>query len=327
MEESLEYRAARDGCAMWRADFRRLVTASGEDRVTFLHGMLSNDVKALRAGGGTYAALLTQQGKIVSDVRVYADDDRLLLDVPADRTDAVKTALEKFIVADDVELTVRDDEHPLVGLTGASSTAVLGRALGTALPPRASLAHRTYAFAGSTLRVVAVDEVDGPGYLVCGLPALADELWPALRNAGAEPIAMATLNILRIEAGVPWYGVDMDEDTLLMETNLDRAVSFTKGCYLGQEVVERVSARGKVNKKLTGVRVEGDTVPAAGTLLRATGRDIGRITSTVRSPALGQVIALAYVHRDFLEPGTTIAVALPTGEANAEVTNLPFLAR
>src|SRR5262245_48147400 len=103
MDREQEYRAARDGCVMYVADFRRLVTVSGADRVTFLHGMLSNDVKALRAGDGTYAALLTQQGKIVSDLRVYTDDDRLLLDVPVERTDAVVAALEKFIVADDVE--------------------------------------------------------------------------------------------------------------------------------------------------------------------------------------------------------------------------------
>lgn len=324
MDAAQEYRAARDGCAMWRADFRRLVTATGEDRLTFLHGMLSNDVKALRPGGGTYAALLTQQGKIVSDVRLYADVDRLLLDVLADRADAVRAALEKFIVADDVELAVRDDEQPLVGLTGPSSGAMLGHALGTTLPSRALLAHQTVAFAGSTLRVVAADEVDGAGYLICGPPALAGDLWQALRNAGAAPIGMETLDLLRVEAGIPRYGVDMDEETLLMETNLDRAVSFTKGCYLGQEVVERVSARGKVNKKLTGLRLEGDVVPAAQTPLRADGREIGRITSAVRSPALGQVIALGYVHRDFLEPGTAITVALPSSEVNAVVTGLPF---
>jgi folate-binding Fe-S cluster repair protein YgfZ len=191
MDSEREYRAARDGCAMWAADFRRLLTATGEDRVTFLHGMLSNDIKALRAGGGTYAALLTQQGKIVSDIRVYADEAALLLDVPADRAVAVTAALEKFLVADDVELSVRDDEQPLVGLTGPSSAAVLGQVLRVTLPSRAPLAHQVCSFAGSRLRVVAVDEVDGNGYTLCGPASIAGALRQALiaANYGELPAA------------------------------------------------------------------------------------------------------------------------------------------
>lgn len=320
-----EYRAAREGCALWDTDFRRLLTATGEDRVTFLHGMLSNDIKVLRPGTGTYAALLTQQGKIVSDLRVYADADRLLLDVPAERADAVLNALQKFIVADDVELSINHDEQPLLAVTGPSSAMLLGTVLQTSLPPRTALAHQLYPFSGGTLRLVAVDDCDGAGYTLCGPAAIADDLRRRLCDGGAQPSGRETLDVLRVEAGVPWYGIDMDEEILLMETNLDRAVSFTKGCYLGQEVVERVAARGKVNKKLTGLRLDGDVVPTAGTPLRADGKDIGRVTSSVRSPALGKIIALAYVHRDFLEPGTTITVATSPKESKAAVCSLPFV--
>jgi folate-binding protein YgfZ len=119
----------------------------------------------------------------------------------------------------------------------------------------------------------------------------------------------------------------MDEEILLMETNLDRAVSFTKGCYLGQEVVERVAARGKVNKKLTGLHLAGDVVPPPDAPLRANGRDVGRITSAVRSPGLGEVIALGYVHRDFLDPGTPLTASIDTGEVIATVSSLPFITR
>jgi folate-binding protein YgfZ len=278
-----EYRAARETCAMWAADVRRLITATGEDRVTFLQGMLSNDVKVLRPGEGTYAALLTQQGKIVSDVRVYADADYFLLDVLAERVAPVITALEKFIVADDVELNVSDDEQPLIGLMGPAAAAALEAVMKAPLPEWQALHHQNLTVAGR-----------------------------------AE-----VLNVLRVEAGVPWYGIDMDDDVLLMETNLDRAVSFTKGCYLGQEVVERVAARGHVNKKLTGLAIDGDQVPPPATTLRADGRDIGRITSAVRPPALGRIIGLGYVHRDFLTPGTVLRAVMAEGEAAAVVTTLP----
>lgn len=310
---------------MWDTRFRRLLTVTGEDRVVFLHGMLSNDIKALRAGGGIYAALLTQQGKIVSDVRVYADSDRLLLDVPAARAEAVRSALEKFIVADDVELSEDDSEQPLFSLTGPSSTTVLEHVLGRTMAPRAVLAHQSSAFNGATLRVVAGDDADGAGYIVCGPVTVADDLRQRLQQRGAEPIGRETFEVLRVEAGVPCYGIDMDEDILLMETNLDRAVSFTKGCYLGQEVVERVAARGKVNKKLTGIRIDGDAIPAAGAALHADGKDIGRVTSAVRSPSLKRIIALGYVHRDYLAPGTAMVVATPPGEAKALVSHLPFV--
>jgi folate-binding protein YgfZ len=322
-----EYRVAREGCVVYAADTRRLIAVTGEDRVTFLHGMLSNDVKKLRPGDGIYAALLTQQGKIVSDVRVYADTDRLLLDVPSLRAEAVPTALEKFIVADDVELNLAADEQPLLGLTGPSSTAALERAMGKARPARTPLAHQVCELAGARVRVIAVDAVDGAGYTICGSPAVAAALMHVLQGAQAEPIGVEALNILRVEAGVPCYGVDMDEEILLMETNLDRAVSFTKGCYLGQEVVERVSARGKVNKKLTGLHLAGAVVPDSGTVLHADTREVGWITSAVRSLGLGHVVALGYVHRDFLEPGSVLTASLGQSDVQATVTNLPFVTR
>jgi folate-binding protein YgfZ len=255
---------------------------------------------------------------------VYTDDGALLLDTPADRAGAVMAALEKFIVADDVELSV-GDEQPLIALTGPASAVVIGHVLQVTLPPRTPLAHQVCSFAGERLRVIAVDEVDGAGYTLCGRASIAGALRQALADQGAEAIGRETLDVLRVEAGIPLYGVDMDEEILLMETNLDRAVSFTKGCYLGQEVVERVAARGKVNKKLTGLRFAGDAVPTAETPLRADGRDVGRITSAVRSPGLGEVIALGYVHRDFVQPGTLLTASTGAGEVSATVTALPFI--
>jgi folate-binding protein YgfZ len=151
-------------------------------------------------------------------------------------------------------------------------------------------------------------------------------LFDACVEAGAQPCGMRTLDILRVEAGVPWAGIDMDESTLIMETGRQAALSFTKGCYLGQEVVERISARGHVNRQLGGVIVVGDVLPAPGARLLAEGREVGYVTSAVRSPELGCVIALAMLQRKDCAPGQQVTVDAGGTETAATVAALPFAA-
>lgn len=320
-----EWRAARERCGVAVADFRALVAATGADRVTFLHGMLSNDVAGLAAGQGGYAALLTQQGKIVADARVYAQRHRVLVDVFASRVEALTAALQRCLVADDVELARVEDQPPLLALVGPAGHALLERVLVTSLPAWRELEHQELQYGGRSLLLISVSEAGGHGYLVCGASELAAPLFEALLAAGAMPLGMDALNVLRLESGIPWYGVDMDDDVLVMETGLDRLVSFSKGCYLGQEVVERVASRGHVNRKLAGLLVEGADVPEPGSLLRAGGRDVGHLTSAARSPALERVIALGYVHRSCLDPGTSLSVQMREGATAARVTSLPFI--
>jgi len=319
-----EWRAARERCGVTLASFRALIAATGGDRVTFAQGMLSNDIAALKPGQGVYAAHLNQQGKVVADLRVYVQTDRVLFDVLAARADALTAALERFIIADDVELTRVEEQPPLIALIGPTSHATLERALATSLPSWSQLEHRETRYRDEPLLVIAVSEIGGQGYLLCARPELAAPLFESVCAAGASPLGMEALNVLRVESGVPWYGIDMDEDVLVMEAGLDRAVSFTKGCYLGQEVVERVAARGHVNRKLTGLVIDGNEVPTPGALLHAEGRDVGRVTSAVRSPALGRVVALGYVHRDFLAPGTAVSVQTGNRTAHVTVAPLPF---
>ena len=173
---------------------------------------------------------------------------------------------------------------------------------------------------------VAASEVDGDGVLLCGAPDSAARLFDACVEAGARPLGMQALDILRVEAGVPWPGVDMDESVLIMETGRQAAISFTKGCYLGQEVVERIAARGHVNRHLTGVRLDGDTPPPAGAKLLADGQEVGYVTSAVRSEGLGRVIALAMVHRKHATPGDRLTVDGDGGGVAATVAALPFTA-
>ncbi len=317
-----EWRAAREGCAVFDAGFRTMAAATGEDRVSFLHGMLSNDVKSLAPGHGMHAAQLTQAGKVVSDMRVYAEPDRLLLDIVAWRVAPALAAFERYLVADDVELVTAENEVPLLGLEGPFARATLMEVLGIGVLVDEAFAHQRAAFQGLPLFVAAVSEAGGRGYLLCGPPELAAPLFDACREAGAVPMGMQALNALRVEAGVPWAGVDMDEDVLAIEAGLEPAISFKKGCYLGQEIVERVSARGHVNRHLAGVVLDGIDVPASGAVLRAEGQDVGYVTSAVSSPALGSVIAITMVHKRVLDPGSRVEV---DGAGGATVAALPFV--
>lgn len=315
-----EWRAAHEGAALVPALYRRLLSASGGDRVDFLQGMVSNDVRGLTAGGGLYAALLNQTGKVVTDLRLYAAADRLLLDVLAWREAALRESLQRFLVADDVELEPATDQ-PLLQIEGPLAAAVVGEALGVAAVPSAPLAHATTVFAGAALRVVRASEAGGEGVLICGPADVAAALFDACREAGAIPAGLAAIDRLRIESGIAWPGIDMDETTLIMETGRESAISYTKGCYLGQEVVERIAARGHVNRQLAGLVLDGEALPARGTALLADGRAVGYVTSAVRSPLLQRPIALAIVQCKHATQGERLEVA---DGAAATIAALPF---
>jgi folate-binding protein YgfZ len=319
-----EWRAGREGCVVFDAGLRALTAATGEDRITFLQGMLSNDVKLLETGSGLAALVLTQQAKIVTQVRVYAEAHRILIDSFAWHADLLRESLDRYLVADDVELSAPADERPLLGLEGPFAAGVLTEVIGDAHLPREPLAHVRSAYQAKPIRIVRASEVNGNGFLVCGDPSVAASLFDACCEAGALPIGLRALDVLRVERGVPWPGVDTDDSVLAMELPLEHAISYSKGCYLGQEVVERVSARGHVNRKLTGLLVEGDRLPAARAPVRGDGADAGYVTSAVRSPQFG-VIALAIVHRRSLEPGTRLEVEIDGNPAGARVNALPFL--
>ena len=321
-----EWRAAREGSAVFAAGFRSLVSATGGDRVAFMQGMLSNDVKDLAPGQGVYAALLNQAGKVVSDLRVYAESERMLLDMFACRSEAVLEALDRFLVADDVELARLADDVPLLGLEGPFAGALLTEVMGADCTVSAPLSQRQMVFHGQSLRVVAASEINGNGILVCGDPTVAAPLFDACREAGAVPLGMEALNVLRIEAGIPWAGVDMDENILVMEAGLDKALSYTKGCYLGQEVVERVRSRGHVNRKLSGLLIDGEAVPASGAVVQVAGREVGYVSSAVRSLAFDRVIGLGMIHRNHRQTGERVEVFIGGTSVPAMVTAVPFQA-
>lgn len=323
-----EWEIVRQRCGLLDARFRNLLRLTGSDRITFAQGMFSNDVAGLRDGAGTYAALLTQQGKIVSDLRIYALADELWLDVPAATGEAVRAALERFIVADDVEFAADQTWMPLVALEGPQTAHLLASVTDEALESMPAFTHRVLSVDGSAVRVAAVSHTGESGYLLFGNPAVAAALWKRCRQAGAEPVGMHALDVLRLEAGIPWYGRDMDESMLISEVCLEGAISYTKGCYLGQEVVERVAARGQVQRRLVGLLCDGPEVPPQGSKLMRDDKEVGSITSAAWSPARESVIALGYTRRGCWEPGTDVAIALAANtRVAARIVPLPFYAR
>lgn len=319
-----EWDAVRHRCGLLDAGFRRLLRLTGTDRATFLQGMLSNDVASLRDGQGVYAAFLTQQGRVVADVRVYVVPDEMWLDTPTQCVASLRMGLERYLIADDVEFV--DDERwaPLISLEGPGAAETVDSVLGDTAGQLEPFTHRAVPVDGGTVRVVAVNHTGESGFLLFGSPDLAGRLWERCHGAGAVPVGLDALEILRVEAGMPWYGRDMDESMLVSEVGIEAAISSRKGCYLGQEVVERVAARGQVQRRLVGMLCEGRVVPAPQAKLTDNGKEIGWVTSAVWSPACEAVVALGYTRRTHWQVGSTGRVTVPGGTSAVRLVSLPF---
>jgi folate-binding protein YgfZ len=320
---------------------RGTVAVTGADRTSFLHGLLTNDIKALMPGRGCYAAWLTPQGRMITDMRVLVLDEQILLDVRTADAMTIATRLEQLVFSEDVQARNITNELSRMRLVGPHAPETV-KAVTAILTPGSSPAPleglerwsehqsaRVRSDAGDIvvarddeLGVMAYDLLlGGPGHLVA-----ARQLRESLQQQGIAVLNDETTETLRIEAGRPLFGVDMDQETIPLEAGIEeRAISFSKGCYVGQEVIVRVTSRGqgRVVRKLVGLTLDGRRVPVHGDTLTAKEREIGRITSATHSPALGVPIALGYVHRDFVEPGTSVKVGRDV-YATGVVTSLPF---
>ena len=312
-----EYAAAREGAAVLDLPERGLLAVTGPQRVKFLHNVVSNDLLSRKPGQGVRAALMDVKGRLLVLLRALVTEDAVLLEMPAERLDAMEALLVHYRVA----APVRFARPPVavVGLIGPGARDVLARA-GAAVP--AEMAPEDHAIASmvaAEVRVVRAGDLPSGGWVLHARPEDASGVRERLTAAGAIAIGEAALDVLRVEDGRPWYGRDIAEENLLHETGLvGEYHSPAKGCYVGQEVVARLEARGAhVNKVLRGLRLSSPA--AAGAILRADGRDVGRITTAGVSPRLGP-IAMAFVHRSKAEPGSVVDV----DGAPATVAELPF---
>ena len=299
-----EYVAALEGAALVDLPLRALLEASGPSRQKFLQGMLSHDVAGQPAGRGCPAALLTARGAVQALVRVLVEKDLVVLETDVDRVGPVQEVLEYYRVAAPVRFAVRPTS--VVALLGPTAGEAL-RAAGVLTLPVELEAHQTVTIGGQPVRLVRAGDLPGGGFVVHAAPEAAPAVWQALLAAGARPVGLDAVDTRRVETLRPWYGSDVTEENLLHETGLvAERHSSAKGCYVGQEVVARLEARGAhVNKALRGLRLAAPT--PAGAPVTADGKDVGRVTTPAVSPRLGP-IALAYVHRGQFAAGTAVEV-------------------
>ena len=314
---------------------RGTLFVAGADRASWLQGLLTNDIQALVAGTGCYAAWLTPQGRMITDMRVLELGDRMLLDVPGSHAAALALRLEQLVFAEDVQVqnaTAFVNPLRVIG-PAAPRTLVAGLDVltGRASVTDSELAawveyqNAVFSLAGGQLILVRDDGLGVPGYDIYS--SIGEEVRRALAQAGAPRLDDSLAEVLRIEAGRPVFGIDMNTETIPLEAGIEsRAISFSKGCYVGQEIVVRVVSRGhgRVARKLVGLVLDGARVPRPGEPLFADGHETGRVTSATWSPALNRPIALGYVHRDFAEPDHRVIVGGESGDP-ATVAQLPFV--
>jgi len=328
-DPEVEYEAVRKAVGLVDTSFRGLLELTGADRLRWLNGQITNDVKDLKAGEGKLAAVLNVKGHILADLAVYGLADSVWIDLNRDRAQIVRETFDRYIVADDVVAENAGDRYAHLMVVGREAQRFMAGAAGRAVGDLPVWHHTEAWLHDLRARIIATRWLGWPGYDVIIPSDAAGKAWEVLMDLGRpcslRPVGMTALNVLRVEAGWPWQGVDFDDSNLLMESLTPNHVSFTKGCYLGQEVVIRVEHQGHLNKKLSGLLVAGEAVPSAGAGILSGGRKVGTVTSATFSPVLKQVIALGYVRREFSDPGTKLRVLWDERSAEAEVASLPLV--
>jgi len=297
------------------------IVLSGKDRAPFLHGLVTNDVKKLRPGEGCPAAFLTPKGKLLADLVVLCAPDELVVDTPPELAKKVETLLRKYLMFGDVAIENRTEATGVLHVEGRETEEVLRKGTGQEGPAE----PRSHLVVEGT-RVVRESRGGFSGFDLRVPRALLESTRSRLLDAGAVPAPLPVLEGARIEAGIPRWGAELTENVLPDEAGLPARgwVSYTKGCYIGQETVARIRTYGHVNRNLVGLILEGDVPPPAGAEIRAGGAKAGAVTSGALSGRLGTAIALGYVHREYAAPGTGVVVLLPSGSSAATVSALPF---
>ena len=325
-----EYEAVRDGGAgLIDLSERGRIRVSGSEATMFLNGLITNDMKTLVAHRWMPAAFPTVQGRLIGAVRVIRAGDPLflpkeplfLIDTDAASHEGVLKTISRFTMAGDFHVTDVTAQTSMFTVQGRQAAVVSEKVLRAGLYdlPRNYVVEIVWQ--NTYVTILRATHTSEDGFDIVVDAGKAAEMRQALEQAGAQPVSQETREILRVEAGIPRFGRDMDETNVVTETNLDDAVSYTKGCYTGQEIIVRIKHRGHVAKKLIGLRFETEHQIEQGAILRADGKEIGHVTSTAVSPKVGS-IGLGYVRYEYLDAGTKV---LANDEISATVTVLPFI--
>jgi tRNA-modifying protein YgfZ len=329
MFSSDDYRALKEAAALLDRSDRGRVMLTGADRRGYLQGLLTNDIAALRPGTGCYAAFLTAQGRMISDMRVSETGEAVLLDLPGTRSAIVREKLEQFIFSEDVAVADVTESLSQLGVYGPKSAAAIAAAFRPAdalaldaMPPYANAPHD---FNGVAVTIVRSDDFGVDGFDLFVPREVAPVLTAALKKGSAVTIGVEAAEVCRIEAVRPSWGVDMDGETIPLEAGIEgRAISVTKGCYVGQEIIIRVLHRGhgRVARRLVQLALDADSVPSAAAPIKRGEKEVGHITSAAMSPMFGRPIALGYVHRDAAVEGSQVTVLTRDGEVGAEIVKI-----
>jgi len=315
-----EFRALLDGCGLFDLSWQAKLVLTGEDRVRWLNGMVTNNVRDLAVGRGVYNFVLTAQGRIVGDLVAYNRGDFVLVTTDRAQLAAITEIFDRYIIMDDVEVADISDKLSAVGVAGPGAAQVLQAAgIDVSQLEPGQVVDLVWHDMGISVARNTHPNLDA--YEMWFASEQADQVWDALLAAGTIPVGSEALELYRIARGVPLYGRDFGQRDLPQETEQKHALNFTKGCYIGQEIVERIRARAILHRTFTGFLVEGEP-PQSGTKVQADGKNIGEITSAARVPVPSgeRTVALGYLRREFEAPGTAVQI----GEQQATVQSIPF---
>jgi folate-binding protein YgfZ len=315
-----EFRALLEACALLDMSWQAKVLLAGEDRVRWLNGMVTNNVRDLAPGHGVYSFVLSAQGRIQGDLVAYHRGDYLLITTDSEQAPAIADIFDRYIIMDDVEVADISDKLVAIGVVGPKSGEILVAAgLDVSQLEPGQVIDTVWRDVGISVARSAQPQMDG--FEIWFAADNLDLIWDALVSVGAMPAGSDALELYRIVRGIPRFGVDLRERDLPQETGQQHALNFAKGCYIGQEIVERIRSRGNVHRMFAGFEVQGEP-PAPGTKVRANDKDVGETTSAARIPFLSgeRTLALGYVRRETGPPGTTVQI----GEQSATIQTLPF---
>ena len=326
-DELFEYAIVRErGAGVIDLSQRGRFQLSGSEVVQFLNGLITNDMKTLAENQWMPAIFPNVQGRLLAYVRVVRIRDGFLIDTEATTHDTVLKTIERFTLAGDFHVVDLTKQTAMLSVQGKQAAEIVGAVLGKTLTELSGNGVVEIEWQQHTLTVLRASHTAEDGFDIIAGTDQAPVLWEALTNAGARPIGYEAFERLRIEAGVPRYGVDMDETNVVTETGLDEAVSYTKGCYIGQEIIARIKYRGHVAKKLVGLAFDRTLkIGDEPRIKSADDKEIGRLTSVTLSPHLGYTIALGYVKYDYLAAGTEVRVISSSGDLHSRVAELPFV--
>src|SRR5260370_12782903 len=331
-----EFAALRAGCGTYDHGWRDKIVLTGSDRMRWLNGMVTNNIRDLVINRGVYAFLLNPQGRILGDLYAYNRGESILVDTDRSQLEKILATFDHYIIMDDVEVADRSPELTVVGLAGPKSRDVL-KAAGIQIPELQLLqafAIQCACESGGLEGTVVRGPYDHQqSYEIWLAPAHLKPLWDTVQKAGATPVGSDAIELQRIALGIPRYGQDIRERDLPQETEQTHALNFTKGCYIGQEIVERIRSRGNVHRKFTGFVLEqepdliepgttSDETKAARTKITSGGKDVGEVTSLASLPTTHgkKTVALGYIRREVSAAGKAVEI----GGARAVVASLPF---